>query len=76
MDLLNILPWIHIAVSVVLTALILLQSQGEGGLGGAFGGSSDGGGHHTRRGLEKTMFQATVVMGILFALISVLYLFI
>lgn len=76
MDLITILPWIHIVVSVVLTALILLQSQGEGGLGGAFGGSSDGGGRHVRRGFEKVLFQATIGVGVLFGLISVLYLFI
>lgn len=50
-------------VSVVLTALVMLQAKG-GGLGSMFGG--DGGIYQTRRGVEKTVFNMTVVFAVLF----------
>jgi len=62
----SILPYLQIALSIVLVALILLQ-RSESGLGGAFGGS-DGfsSGFHTKRGFEKTLFSATIVIAIIF----------
>ncbi|MFQ5873475.1 MAG: preprotein translocase subunit SecG [Dehalococcoidia bacterium] len=66
MSLLNI---IQILVSVVLIAVILLQVKGQG-MGNVFGGASTG--FRTRRGLEKTLFQATIGLVTLFVLISVL----
>ncbi|MCB0215255.1 MAG: preprotein translocase subunit SecG [Caldilineae bacterium] len=58
-----------IIVSVVLTALVMLQSKG-GGLGSMFG--SDGSVYQTRRGMEKTMYNMTIVFSIVFLLISLL----
>lgn len=52
----------HIAVSVALIGLILLQNS-KGGLGAAFGG---GEGFRTRRGAEKIVFMATIVMTVIF----------
>jgi len=75
MDLLTILPWIHIVVSIVLVLLVLLQAKEEGGWGGSFGGGGDGGSFHVRRGLERIIFIATIVTGIIFGLLSMLYLF-
>ena len=72
--LLNILPIIQIALAVILTGAILLQQRGAG-LGGAFGGA-DGGVHYERRGFERTLFKATVVIAVLFVasvMISVIY---
>ena len=67
MELINsLLPWIQIILSILLIGAILLQQSGAG-IGGAFGGS-DGGGFYTRRGFEKFLFQATIVIAILFAL--------
>lgn len=60
-----------ILVSVVLVVLILLQVKG-GGLGSLFGGEAGGGISRTRRGLEKTLFQITIVMSALFLGISIL----
>lgn len=57
---------IQIIISVTLIVIILLQVKGEA-LGGAFGGP---GVARTRRGLEKTLFQATVVLSAVFLLIS------
>ncbi|MCR4283907.1 MAG: preprotein translocase subunit SecG [Parcubacteria group bacterium] len=61
------LPFIQIILSVLLVTVILLQQTGDG-LGGAFGGSSDGGSYHTRRGMEKILFTSTIILGILFVL--------
>ena len=63
------LPWIQIILSVMLVAAILLQQSGAG-VGGAFGGGDGSSMHYTRRGFEKFLFQATIAMGILFALSS------
>ncbi|MBI2934249.1 MAG: preprotein translocase subunit SecG [Chloroflexi bacterium] len=58
----------QLVLSLVLTLAILLQVRG-GGLGGIFGGQETV--FRTKRGLEKTLFQVTVVMAILFVLISI-----
>ena len=63
----SILPYVQIALSVLLIIAILLQRTGAS-LGGAFGADNFGSGFHTRRGLEKTLFFATIIFGILFAL--------
>jgi preprotein translocase subunit SecG len=65
MDITVLLSWFQIALSVVLIGLILLQNRGEDGLGGAFGGGG-GGNFHARRGLERTIFTLTIVVGVLF----------
>jgi len=64
----SLLPYIQIALSVLLVAAILLQTS-EASVGGAFGGS-DGfsSGYHTRRGFEKVLFNSTIVLAILFVL--------
>jgi preprotein translocase subunit SecG len=60
-----------IIVSVVLIVLILFQVKG-GGLGSLFGGGEAGLGiSRTRRGLERTLFQLTIVMSIVFLAISI-----
>lgn len=64
--------WINLAqmlVGTVLTVLLLLQAKGAG-IGTALGGGS-GGSFRTRRGVEKTMFQLTIVLAVVFALISI-----
>ncbi len=50
-------------VSVVLTVLVILQAKG-GSLGGMFGG--DGSIYQTRRGVEKSVFNMTVVFAVVF----------
>jgi preprotein translocase subunit SecG len=64
--------WIKIAqviVSILLIVAILLQNRGTG-LGSAFGGS--GGVYLTKRGLEKKLFIATIVLAVLFFTLSFL----
>jgi preprotein translocase subunit SecG len=60
------LPYLQIILSVLLIGAIVLQRTGAS-LGGAFGADNFSSGFHTRRGLEKTLFYATIVLGILFA---------
>lgn len=62
----EILPIVQIILSVLLIGLVLMQ-QSDAGLGSAFGGG-DGSGGHTRRGVEKTLFNATVLVAVLFAI--------
>ncbi|OJI08967.1 MAG: preprotein translocase subunit SecG [Candidatus Vogelbacteria bacterium CG10_big_fil_rev_8_21_14_0_10_49_38] len=70
-----LLPYAQIVLSVLLVGAILLQ-QSEGSLGSAFGGSQSGAsGWRTKRGLEKQLFIATIVLAILFALSAALALF-
>ena len=59
-----------VIVSVLLIILILLQVKG-GGLGSLLGGDAGGGIARTRRGLEKTLYQLTIVMSIVFLAISI-----
>lgn len=72
---LAVLPYIQIALSALLMIAILMQRTGAT-LGGAFGADNFSSGFHTRRGLERTLFQATIVLSVLFALtalINILY---
>jgi preprotein translocase subunit SecG len=55
---------VQIVLSVALVVLVLLQTKG--GLGGLFGG--EGSVAHRRRGVEKTLFNVTVGLSIVFFL--------
>lgn len=63
-----ILPIVQIILAIVLIVAILLQNS-ESGLGSAFGGSDDSV-KTTRRGAEKTIFNATIVIAIIFVIVS------
>jgi len=63
----SILPFVQIVLAVLLVAGVLLQ-QTASGLGGAFGGDNFSAGFHTRRGSEKFLFRATIVVAVLFVL--------
>jgi preprotein translocase subunit SecG len=60
----------QIVVSALLVGVVLLQQQGVG-LSGAFGG--DGNVFRTKRGLEKGLFYATIVLGALFLGLGLAY---
>jgi preprotein translocase subunit SecG len=60
----------QIVVDIALIVLVVLQAQDEG-LGSMFGGS-DMGVFRTRRGAEKTMYQATIALAVVFLLLSIL----
>jgi len=59
---------VQIIVSVALTVLVLVQSRGEG-FSGTF--SSDSSIFRTRRGVEKTLFQLTIGVAVVFVLVSI-----
>jgi preprotein translocase subunit SecG len=44
---------------------VLVQSK-DAGMSNMFGGGGDMGVYKTRRGVEKTLFNATIVLGIIF----------
>jgi len=69
------LPYIQIALSALLIIAILMQRTGAS-LGGAFGADNFSSGFHTRRGIERTLFNATIVLGILFAVSALINLFV
>ncbi|HEY4384807.1 MAG TPA: preprotein translocase subunit SecG [Ktedonobacteraceae bacterium] len=62
---------IQIILSIAIILFVLLQVRGAG-LGSAFGGSSAGSVFKTRRGVEKLVFNTTIVLVVLFALVSIL----
>jgi preprotein translocase subunit SecG len=59
----------QIVLSVALILATLLQVKG-GGLGGIFGQPDTV--YRTRRGVEKTLFQLTIALIVLFVIISVI----
>ena len=62
------LSYIQVILALLLIIMILLQ-RSEDSLGGVFGGGdSDMGVKNIRRGGEKVMFNATIVIAILFAI--------
>ncbi len=62
---------IQIILSITVITFILLQPRGAG-LGSAFGGSSAGSVFKTRRGVEKLIFNLTIVFVVLFAFVSLI----
>jgi preprotein translocase subunit SecG len=65
MDLSDYLSVAAILVSLALIAVILLQVKGEG-----VGGLQSGSFVRTRRGFEKTLFQLTIALSVLWLLIA------
>lgn len=61
----------QIVLSTALILAILFQVRG-GGLGGIFGQASTV--FRTKRGVEKTLFQLTIVLAVLFIIISIVML--
>ncbi len=64
----KILLIVQSIVALLLALSILLQNRGSG-LGGAFGG--DFGSYYAKRGLEKFLLYATIILAILFVGLSI-----
>ena len=64
----NLLNAIQVLVSVTLVVVILLQVREMGT--GLFGSARAT--YRVRRGLEKTLFQFTIILVIVFILVSIL----
>ncbi len=58
----------QILISVLLILVILLQAKGSG-FGAGLGGTTSA--FRTRRGIEKTLFHATIGLTVVFLLMSV-----
>jgi preprotein translocase subunit SecG len=64
---------VQVIICAVLIGLIILQAKGVG-LGSSFGGSGEF--YQSRRGVEKIVFNLTIIVSIVFLVVSVLRLFI
>ncbi len=65
----TVLALIETISAAILTLLILLQARGAG-LGSTFGGANLF--YRSKRGAERVLFTATVVIAVLFSLISLI----
>ena len=65
MDLTDYLAIAMIVISIALIAIILLQVKGEG-----IGGLQSGSFVRTRRGIEKTLFQMTIVLVVIWIVVA------
>lgn len=65
-----VLPYIEIGLSLLLIIGIVLQQRGAS-LGGAFGGDNFASTFYKRRGAEKFLFNATIVVAVLFVVSAI-----
>lgn len=70
MDFEDFLNIAQILLATVLVLVILLQAKGSG-IGTALGGGTSSS-FRTRRGVEKTLFQLTIVLSVVFLLVSIM----
>lgn len=62
---------VQIVLGIAIIVIVLLQSK-DAGMSNMFGGGGDMGVYRTRRGVEKTLFNATIILGSIFMLLSLL----
>ena len=68
--LVSALPYAEIVLSILLIVGIVLQQRGAT-LGGAFGGDNFASTFYKRRGAEKFLFNATIVIAVALALAAI-----
>ncbi len=68
--LVSALPYAEITLSILLIVGIVLQRRGAT-LGGAFGGDNFASTFYKRRGAEKFLFNATILIAILLVLAAI-----
>jgi preprotein translocase subunit SecG len=70
----SVLQALELISGTLLILAILLQTpkatSGLGGTIGGGGGSDSGGGYRTKRGVEKTLFQITIGLTVVFVIVS------
>ena len=66
-----LMNFLQIVISTILIVVVLLQVKGSG-FGAALGGMSGGSVFRTKRGLERTLFQATIILVVVFIFVSFL----
>ena len=59
----------QIVIAIAVSSSILLQARGTG-LSSTFGGESTA--YRSRRGLERTLFRMTVVLIVVYVIVSIL----
>jgi preprotein translocase subunit SecG len=59
---------VQIVLSVMLIAVVIMQVRGQGG--GLFGAAESS--YRTRRGIEKTLFQFTIGLIVVFIFVSIM----
>lgn len=64
MEILTIMPYAEIVLSLLIILTIVLQGRGAS-LGGAFGGDNFASTFYKRRGAELFLFRVTIVLAIL-----------
>ncbi len=69
--LVSALPYAITILSILLVVGIVLQQRGAT-LGGAFGGDNFASTFYKRRGAEKFLFNATIVIAVLLVAIAIL----
>jgi preprotein translocase subunit SecG len=69
MDLSSFLMIAANIVAIALIAIVVIQGQTSAGLGSMFGGSDI---YRSRRGMEKTLYNATFLLSGLYALLALL----
>ncbi len=62
---------VQIVIAILIIAAVLVQAQGTG-LGSSWGGGGET--YHTKRGIEKVVFYATIVLTALFSVVSLVVL--
>ncbi len=65
----SIINFLQILSGVLLVLVIIVQQKGSG-LGSSFGGGDSF--YRTKRGAEKLLFQATIVLAVVFISLSLL----
>lgn len=65
MDIATVLQYISVGSAILMTLCILLQQRGAS-LGAGFGSSGEL--YTTRRGLDKSLFDATIVLAVVFVM--------
>ncbi|MDD2353854.1 MAG: preprotein translocase subunit SecG [Patescibacteria group bacterium] len=58
----------QVIIAIMLMIVILMQNRGSG-VGGVFGGGG-GGVYLTKRGFEKKLFNFTIILAVVFVVIS------
>lgn len=60
---------LQILIAIALIVVIILQAKGTG-LGAAWGGGGEL--YHSKRGVEKVLFTSTIVLAVIFVVLSMI----
>lgn len=66
----NVILKYALAIIAVLIVIVVLFQNRSGGLGTVFGGSGGGEFYRSKRGMEAFLYNSTIILGILFVVIS------